>query len=151
MTQKIRAAVDAKIDPNFLIIARTDVPWAFKDIEETVRRMNAYSDAGADMVMAAGMDPISLGRVRSRIKGKVMVTDTPGFAIADEERAGADIVLYYGFSLYAAYYGVKTALAAFKANRNAEQVPHVRDQVEEFERFIGYPEFVARAKKYGLG
>jgi methylisocitrate lyase len=112
--------------------------------------MNAFTEAGADVVMASGLDPKRLGEVRSRIKGKVLVTDTPGYSAKDEEQAGADIVLYYGFSLLAAYDGVKGALEAFRNSRNADEVPGVRSRVEEFEAFIGYPEFTERAKRYGL-
>jgi len=63
---------------------------------------------------------------------------------------GADIVLYYGFTLLAAYDGVKTALEAFRDVQAADKVPGVRENVEEFERFIGYPEFTERARRYGL-
>jgi 2-methylisocitrate lyase-like PEP mutase family enzyme len=45
---KIRAAVSAKVDPNFLIIARTD-SRAVLGFEEAIRRANAAIDAGADM------------------------------------------------------------------------------------------------------
>ena len=45
---KIRAAVSAKVDPNFLIIARTD-SRAVLGYEEAIRRANAAIDAGADM------------------------------------------------------------------------------------------------------
>jgi len=150
MVQKIRAAVDAREDGNFLIIARTDAAWALDDVEEAVRRMRAFTDAGAHMVMAPGLDPTVLAGLRSRIKGKIVITDTPGRSVADEERAGADVVLYYGFSLYAAYHGVKTALDSFRRTRNADEIPEVRGQIAEFEKFIGYPQFTARAKKYGL-
>ena len=150
MVQKIRAALDAREDINFLIIARTDAAWAFNDVEDAVSRMNAFTDAGADMVMAAGLDPNVLAGLRSRIKGKIMITDTPGRSVADEESAGADVVLYYGFSLYAAYHGVKTALDTFMQTRNADDIKQVRGCIAEFENFIGYPEFSDRAKKYGL-
>jgi 2-methylisocitrate lyase-like PEP mutase family enzyme len=150
MVQKIRAALDAREDNNFLIIARTDAAWAFNDVEDAVSRMNAFTDAGADMVMAAGLDPNVLAGLRSRIKGKIMITDTPGRSVADEESAGADVVLYYGFSLYAAYHGVKTALDTFMQTRNADDIKQVRGCIAEFEKFIGYPEFSDRAKKYGL-
>jgi 2-methylisocitrate lyase-like PEP mutase family enzyme len=150
MVQKIRAALDAREHPDFLIIARTDAAWAFNDIDEAVRRLNAFTDAGADLVMAAGLDPKVLAGLRSQIKGKIVITDTPGRTVADEEAAGADVVLYYGFSLYAAYQGVKTALAAFMQTRNVDNMPQVRSCIAEFEKFIGYPEFSERAKKYGL-
>jgi methylisocitrate lyase len=147
MVQKIRAALDAREDANFMIIARTDAVLAFNDVDEAVRRMNAFTDAGADMVMPAGLDPAVLAGLRSRIKGKIVITDRAGRSVADEELAGADVVLYYGFSLYAAYHGVKTALDMFKRTRNADEVRGCRS---EFESFIGYPGFSERAKKYGL-
>ena len=150
MVQKIRAACDAREDANFLIIARTDAAWAFNDIEEAIGRMNAFTDAGADLVMAPGLDPRVLAPLRSRIKGKLVTTDMPGRSVADEEAAGIDVVLYYGLSLYAAYHGVQAALDAFKQTRDADALPQLRQGIAQFEDFIGYPEFSAQAKKYGL-
>jgi 2-methylisocitrate lyase-like PEP mutase family enzyme len=150
MVQKIRASLEAREDDNFLIIARTDAAWALNDVDEAVSRMNAFTDAGADMVMAAGLDPAVLAGLRSRIKGKIIITDTPGRSIATEEKAGADVVLYYGFSLYAAYHGVKAALETLMRTRNADDVAEVRGCITEFENFIGYQAFSDRAKKYGL-
>ena len=150
MVQKIRAALDARADADFLIIARTDAAWAFDDVEDAIKRMNAFTDAGADLVMPVGIGPKKLAGLRSRIQGKLMITDTPGRSVADEEAAGVDVVLYYGFSLYAAYRGVKAALDEFKRTRDADALVHRRNTIAEFEDFIGYPEFSARAKKYGL-
>ena len=50
MVGKIRAAVDAKRDPDFVINARTDAAYVC-GIEEAIRRGNAYLEAGADMVV----------------------------------------------------------------------------------------------------
>ncbi|MET4701719.1 2-methylisocitrate lyase-like PEP mutase family enzyme [Constrictibacter sp. MBR-5] len=150
MLQKIRAAVDARQDPNFLIIARTDAVLAQKDVGEAVRRMQAFVEAGADMVFPAGMLPSDLKAVRSQIPGRVVVTDKRGFSVADEKAAGANLVLYYGFTLFAAYQAVEAALAAFRQTADADEGPRVRDQAPAFEKFIGYDAFVARARKYGL-
>jgi methylisocitrate lyase len=147
---KIKAALEAREDQNFLIIARTDAMSAFKDPEEAVRRLNIYADAGADLVMAAGMRADVLGKYRKQIKGKVVIVDSPGRSIAEEEQAGADLVLYYGFCLYAAYGAIKSALQTFKATGTAEGVPNLRQNIQEFEKFIGYPGFTERAKKYGI-
>jgi 2-methylisocitrate lyase-like PEP mutase family enzyme len=46
---KIRAAVEARTDPDFIIIARTDARGAV-DLKEAIRRGQAYHEAGADMV-----------------------------------------------------------------------------------------------------
>jgi methylisocitrate lyase len=151
MVQKIRAALDAREDGNFLIIARTDAGWVSDDIEEAIARMNLFTEAGADMVMAPGLDPRKLAPVRSRIKGKIVLVDTPGCRVEDEAKAGADVVLYYGFTLYAAYGGVKSALANFASTQDADAIAGVRDQIQEFENFIGYPEFTARARDYKIG
>jgi 2-methylisocitrate lyase-like PEP mutase family enzyme len=148
---RIRAAVDARKDPNFLIIARSDALWITGDMEEVVRRLTAYTEAGADMVMPTRVSPEQLGAIRARVAAPVVITDRPGVSVRDEERTGVSMVLYYGLSLYAAYHGVKQALSAFAACRDADAVPHVRDQIAEFEAFIDYGPFATRAQRYGLG
>ena len=55
--QKIRAALDARRDPDFVIIARCDA-YAVTGWEDTVRRCKAYRDAGADMVFVDGIKSV---------------------------------------------------------------------------------------------
>jgi len=52
--QKIRAALDARNDPDFVIIARCDA-YAVTGWEDTVRRCRAYLEAGADLVFVDGI------------------------------------------------------------------------------------------------
>ena len=52
--QKIRAALDARTDPDFVIIARCDA-YAVTGWDDTVRRCRAYRDAGADLVFVDGI------------------------------------------------------------------------------------------------
>lgn len=54
MCRKVRAAAEAKIDPNFLVIARTDAR-ASEGLEAAVDRAKAYVDAGAEMIFAEAM------------------------------------------------------------------------------------------------
>jgi len=93
MAQKIRAAVDARRDPNFLIIARTDCYWAWQDANEVVNRLNAYLEAGADMVFPSGIPANELAKIRSQIKGKVMITNQASQSLADEDAAGVNVSL----------------------------------------------------------
>ena len=148
MLGKVRAALEARNDPNFLIIARTDVAWATNDLDEAVGRANAFSEVGADIVFLTGITPQTLHETRGQIKGKVMVVDTLGFSVSDEERAGADVILYYGFTLYAAYAAVKSALARFMETKDQNQLSGILADAEEFERFIGYEDFAAKTKRY---
>jgi len=49
MTLKVRAAVEAKHDPNFMLIARTDAR-SVEGLDQAIERARAYVDAGADMI-----------------------------------------------------------------------------------------------------
>ena len=55
--QKLRAAQDARTDPDFVIIARCDA-YAVTGWEDTVQRCRAYIDAGADMVFVDGIKTV---------------------------------------------------------------------------------------------
>lgn len=146
---RIAAAVAARRDPDFLIIGRTDAAWANKDDEDIVHRLSAYRDAGADILMPAGIMPDTLQRIRSRVDGPVLVTDTIGSSLEDETRGGADAVLYYGFTLYAAYSGVKSALKSLRETQSAEHLPGIRDIIPEFESLLDYEGFLERNRLFG--
>ena len=57
MVQKIRAALDVRVDPDFTIIARCDA-YAVTGWEDTVARCRAYREAGADMVFVDGIKTV---------------------------------------------------------------------------------------------
>ena len=48
MVIKLRAAVEARVDENFVLIARTDA-LAVTGLDDTLRRCHAYAEAGADV------------------------------------------------------------------------------------------------------
>ena len=54
MVDKVREADKAKIDPNFILIARTDA-YSVDGFDAAVQRANAYRDAGADMIFPEGL------------------------------------------------------------------------------------------------
>ena len=55
--QKLRAALDARSDPDFVIIARCDA-YAVNGWEDTLQRCRAYIDAGADLVFVDGISTV---------------------------------------------------------------------------------------------
>lgn len=67
MLERLAAAVEARRDPGFVIIARTDVLVHAEDPEavvgEVIARAHAYKDAGADVFMPVGMDERLVERV----------------------------------------------------------------------------------------
>ncbi len=149
MASRIRAAAEAREDPNFLIVARSDANWVFGDFEDTVRRLEAYAAAGADMVFPTLVTAEQLSEVRRRVAKPAMIVDIPGGTLAGEERAGASVVLYYGLSALVAFDALDRALGEFKAGRDANAVRGYRERVKAFEEFMGYREFAERARGFG--
>jgi 2-methylisocitrate lyase-like PEP mutase family enzyme len=99
-------------------------------------------------VFPTSVTAAQLAEVRRRVARPAMIVDMPGATLADEERAGASIVLYYGFSALVAFDALGRALETFKATRDANAVPGYRERVREFEEFMGYREFAEQARKY---
>ncbi len=145
---RIRAAVEAREDPDFLVVARSDASWIGLGFDETVRRLEAYADAGADLVFPTLVSAGEVAKIRRRIGKPVMIVDLPGGTLEDEARAGASLVLYYGFSALVQFDALGRALARFKATRDAGAVPGYRASVRAFEDFMGYREFAERARRY---
>jgi methylisocitrate lyase len=146
---RIRAAVEARTAPDFLIAARTDALWVGGELGEAVRRLEAYAKAGADLVFPTNATPAQLAEIKRRVQKPLMIVDLPGGTLADEERAGASIVLYYGFSALVQFDALGRALETFKRTQDANAVPGYRERVREFEELMGYKEYAERARRYG--
>ncbi len=146
---RIRAAVEARQDPNFLIAARTDALWIGGELGDAVRRLEAYAKAGADLVFPTLATPAQLAEIKRRVKKPLMIVDLPKGTLADEEKAGASIVLYYGLSTLIQFDALQTALETFRRTQDANAVTGYRERIAELEEFLGYKEYVARAKRHG--
>ncbi len=100
MATKIRAAVAARRDPNFLIIARTD-SRAVEGMAAAVTRGRAYHAAGADMVFPEAMaDRDEFAHFRAEVPGPMLLANMTEFGKSELldarvlEDCGYDIVLY---------------------------------------------------------
>ena len=129
---RIRAAVEAREDPNFMIVARSDAAWIANDLEDAIARLSAYAEAGADMVFPTLVTPAQLAEVRRRIARPAMIVDMPGRGL--EEHREASIVLYYAFGVLVQYDALNRAIERFKSGV-------VPEGISAFERFMGYGEY----------
>ena len=147
MLAKLRAALAARRDPDFQIIARTDAIWAMGDKEEARRRVQAFAELGVDMIFPCGADLETAAELRALTGKKVTVIETPtgpGFAAA----GGADLVIHYGFCLYAASRGMIDALRRYRDGfRGADVLPLLEDE-HEFEKRFGYDAFAQRTVQF---
>jgi methylisocitrate lyase len=99
MCDRIKAAVDAKTDPGFTVMARTDA-LASEGLERTVERAAKYVEAGADMIFPEAMTELAMyKRFADAVKVPVLanITEfgaTPLFTTDELRSAGVAIALY---------------------------------------------------------
>src|SRR5438874_1286743 len=140
---RIRAAVEAREDPEFLIVARCDAFWVSQDLDDTIARLSLYAEAGADLVLPTLLRPAQPAEVRRRVAKPAMVVDMPGRTLAEHQDAA--VVLYYAFSALAEFDAVNNAIARFKADGTLPQ------GTQALERLLDYEAFAARARRYREG
>jgi len=76
MIQRVKAAAEAKRDPNFILIARSDAR-AVEGLDQAIDRMKAYVDAGADMIFPEAMqNEKEFEAVRKAIKVPILANMT---------------------------------------------------------------------------
>jgi len=138
MILRICAAVQARRDSAFLIIARTDVAWATGCADETEQRLRALCDTGADAVMVTGLSLEQLSRMRGRIASKVVIVATPGLTRSEYQAAGIDMVIYHDLCLNASFGAVNTALAACREAISANLAPVSKGPMYEMEKMLDY-------------
>jgi methylisocitrate lyase len=156
MVQKIRAAMAAKVDQDFVINARTDA-IAVLGIDEAIKRGNAYAAAGADLIFVeAPHSAEEIKRVIKSIKAPVSInmTDggkTPVATIAELEDWGAARVSIPVTAVFAAARAVERAMQVILAEGLSPTVNHP-DTVMTFKEFtalVGLPEIQALQNRFG--
>jgi 2-methylisocitrate lyase-like PEP mutase family enzyme len=129
--ERIRAAVAARRNPDFLIAARSDAFWVHRDLDDCIARLQLYAEAGADMVFPTMVGGAELAEVHRRFAKPVMIVDNPG-----EQHEGAAIVLYYAFSITRQFGALQRALADGK----------LASDTQPLEDFLGYKDATGRSE-----
>ncbi|HEY5929195.1 MAG TPA: methylisocitrate lyase [Burkholderiales bacterium] len=99
MVDRIKAAVDARTDPDFVIMARTDA-LAVEGLDAAIDRARACVEAGADMIFPEAMTELSMyKKFADAVKVPVLANitefgSTPLFTVDELRSANASIVLY---------------------------------------------------------
>ena len=99
MSDRIKAAVDARADPSFVIMARTDA-LASEGLEQAVERAKAYVDAGADMIFPEAITDLPMyKKFAAAVKVPILanITEfgkTPLFTVDELRSADVAIALY---------------------------------------------------------
>ena len=99
MVDRVKAAVDARTDPGFVVMARTDAA-AVEGIDAAIERACAYVEAGADMIFPEAMKTLDdYRRFKAAVKVPVLANltefgSTPFFTVDELRDANVDMALY---------------------------------------------------------
>jgi len=153
MIGKIKAALDARRDPGFLIIARTDAR-AVLGLEEAIERGKAYQKAGADMIFVDAPESVEELRLIPRsIPAPLMVNmseggKTPLIGARELQEMGYRLVIYPRSAAGAAAKAIQELLAALKKEGTTK---NYLDRIVSFEgrnQITGLADYQELEKKY---
>ncbi len=150
--EKIRAASEARRDPDFMIKARTDAT-AIHGVSEAIRRLNLYAEAGADLLFAdALLSADDIATVARNVVKPLSVNmgfgirqrpTTPLLSARQLEDMGVKAVSYPRLLSAAAIQGMKNALAVLKDSLDEGRVidrPDLLVSFGELNTLMGLPQ-----------
>ena len=146
MTDRIKAAVDAKTDPDFLVIARTDAA-AVEGTGAAVERACLYRDAGADMLFPEALSALEdYKKFAAAVQVPILanITEfgvTPLFALDELSSAGVRVVLYplSAFrAMNAAALKVYRAIRERGTQKDVVESMQSREELYDFLRYYDY-------------
>lgn len=142
MVQKIRAAAEARVDPDFVIKSRTDV-LATHGLAEAIRRLNLYAEAGADLLFAdAAMSAEDIGTIAKNVLKPLSVnmgfgirqrSTTPLLSAKQLQDLGVAVVIYPRLLTACALQGMKNGLELLKQSLDSGKIVDRPDALVSFE------------------
>jgi methylisocitrate lyase len=143
MADRIKAAVDARTDPDFFIIARTDA-IASEGVEAGLERAHHFVEAGADAIFAeAALDLATYRRFTEALPVPVLanITEfgkTPLFTVQELAGVGVGMVLYPLSAFRAMNKAAETVYEAIRRDGTQKSVIGTMQTREELYERIGY-------------
>lgn len=150
---KIKAAVDARQDPDLLIMARTDAA-ATLGFDAAVERAQKFAEAGADILFveavtkAEEVQALPLRLAKPQLMNMVIGGRTPIFNAEQLGEMGYGIVLYANAALQGAVAGMQKALAVLRDDKEVQESSGLVTPFAERQRLVGKPEWDALEKRY---
>jgi methylisocitrate lyase len=149
MVDRIKAAVDARRDAGFVVMARTDA-LAVEGIEAAIERALACVEAGADMVFPEAMTELSMyRRFADAVKVPILanITEfgaTPLFNVSDLAGAGVGLALYPVSAMRAMNKAAQSVYRTIRTKGSQESVLDTMQTRAQLYDVIGYHEYERR-------
>jgi methylisocitrate lyase len=146
MADRIKAAVDARHDPGFVILARTDA-LASEGLEKAVERARSYVEAGADAIFVEAAKELSTYETFARVTGVPILANitefgtTPLFTIKELAGAGVSIALYPLSAFRAMNKAALNVFTAIRRDGTQANVVETMQTRKELYEVIRYHEF----------
>ena len=149
---KLRAALWARKDPDFVIMARTDATAVY-GVDEAINRARVYASEGADMLFIEALktreDMIKVNTVIKQVGVPVMANmieggESPFLTALELEKIGYNVVAYPCGSLYVAVKALQKWAKCLKETGTSEGMWDQMLTFREYFDFIGAPEIRER-------
>lgn len=153
---KIEAAVAARHDPDFVIIARTDAAPGL-GLDEAIRRAKAFREAGADVcfveLKTTSKILDDLRRVTESVDAPCLVNVDGGGKLgqlrkSQIEAAGLRLAIYPGLGRYSAGFAIREALEALQRDGDVNGLASRMLTMQQYNDVLGAPEFADWERKY---
>ncbi|MGA8547694.1 MAG: methylisocitrate lyase [Mycobacterium sp.] len=149
MVKRLRAAVAARRDPNFVICARTDAA-SIEGLPGAIERARAYADAGADLIFTEALSgPTDFEKFRAAVDTPLLANMTEFgkselLSVTQLTDIGYNVVIYPVTALRLAMHVVETGLREIAATGTQsgllDQMQH-RKRLYELLRYADYNQF----------
>ncbi len=143
MADRVKAAVDARYDEQFVIMARTDA-HASEGLDAAIERSLAYVEAGADMIFAEALNTHDeFKKFTDTVKVPVLANitefgQTPLFTVEELRQAGAAMVLYPLSAFRAMSRAAESVYSAIRQDGTQQAVIDTMQTRAELYEVLGY-------------
>lgn len=156
MVQKVRAAVDARLDSDFFIIARTDA-LAVTGLQDAISRCKSYAAAGADALFVdAPESEDQLRTIAQELQGtgksllfnSARTGKSPSLSEQQLRDLGYDIVIYPIEAMLAAHAAAKRVMHSILKSGRTDTIAGQVTTFQEFNDFIELSAYISRESQY---
>lgn len=153
MVAKLMAALDARVDTDFIIMARTDA-IAVNGIEDAILRANLYVETGADIIFVEAPESVEqMRRIAKEVNSPTMANMIPGgktpmLPAGELQEIGYAVVAYPTACTYVIAKRVRDLFRELRAQGTLEGVRDGMIEFEEFNRLVGLEEIREAEEKY---
>jgi methylisocitrate lyase len=153
MVAKVKAAVDARVDDDFVIMARTDA-LAVNGLEDAIDRANLFSQAGADLIFIEAPTSIEqMQAINNQVDAPTLANNIEGgksplLSVEELEKIGYNIVVFPVSATYAVAKAVADLMAQIATTGTTAGFTDRMFSFEQFNNLVGLDQLRSQERTY---